>query len=68
MGTISLGGTKIFSYQIENILNQFLPRTTLNYKVIVKKKGNIDLISILIEASENFIKDKNLSKQILNAF
>ena len=38
MGTISLGGTKIFSYQIENILNQFLPRTTLNYKVIVKRR------------------------------
>lgn len=68
MGTISFGGTKIFSYQIENILNQFLPRITLNYKVIVKKKGNVDLISILVEASKNSIKNKSLSKQILNAF
>lgn len=68
MGTISFGGTKIFSYQIENILNQFLPRISLNYKVIVKKKGNVDLISILVEASENSIKDKSLSKQILDAF
>lgn len=68
MGTINLGGTKIFSYQIENILQQFLPRISLNYKVTVKKRGGVDLIDIRIEVLKKFANDKNLSKQILDAF
>lgn len=68
MGTINLGGTKIFSYQIENILKQFLPQINLNYKVTVQKQRSTDLINILIETSEKFIKDKELPKQILRAF
>lgn len=68
MGTISLGGTKIYSYQIENILQQFLPQISLNYKVRAEKQGNADLITVLIEASKTSIKDKDLPKQISDTF
>lgn len=68
IGTISLGGTKIYSYQIENILQQFLPQISLNYKVRAEKQGNADLITVLIEASKTSIKDKDLPKQISDTF
>lgn len=66
MGTINLGGTKIFSYQIENILKKFLPQISLNYKVVVKKSGSADLITFYIEVPKISLKNKKLSKEIID--
>lgn len=67
MGTITIGGTKLFSYQIENILSQFTPLITLNYKVITKKIKRKDIITILIEANQTIADQNILSNKIYTA-
>ncbi len=68
MGTISIGGTKLYSYQIENVLSGFIPQITLQYKVTINKVDDYDLINISIESPNSSLKDKYLPSKIVNAF
>lgn len=68
IGTINLGGTKIYSYQIENILAKFVPSVSLCYRVTVEKIENVDVVNISIEAPLEQKESKTLSLKIYNAF
>ncbi|CZE48244.1 phenylacetate--CoA ligase family protein [Campylobacter geochelonis] len=63
-----INGVNVFPSQIEHVLSK-IEGTSLNYQVIVYKKGYLDKIDILVEFGDDFCFDsmsaiENLTKEI----